>query len=78
MSHLLNCWTDSIFSDFGEERCPGGEVLLELGVRVRVAAVAAAGGAAPGHLKGGSFIRAASRGGHADYRHISNNRVANL
>lgn len=62
LSHLLGLYIG--FPIFGEERCPRGEVLLKLGVRVRVAAVAAAGGAAPGHLEGGSFVRAASRACH--------------
>ena len=63
-SHLLNIHVS--FPAFGEERCPGGEVLLKLGVRVFLTAVAAAGGAAPGHLEGGSFVRASRLACHAD------------
>lgn len=58
---------DISFPGFREERCPGGEVLLKLGVGVFLAAVAAAGGAAPGHLEGGGFVRAASLVCHDDY-----------
>lgn len=68
-SHLLNVNINVCFPCFGEERCPGGEVLLKLGVGVLLAAVAAAGGAAPGHLERGSFVRAASLVCHADYRY---------
>ena len=55
-----------MFPGFGEEGRPGGEVLLELGVGVLLAAVAAAGGAAPGHLEGGRLVRGAGRVRHAD------------
>lgn len=66
-SHLLHVSINVSFPGFGEERCPGGEILLKLGVGVLLAAVAAAGGAAPGHLEGGSLVRAASLVCHADY-----------
>lgn len=68
-SHLLNVSTDVSFPRFGEERGPSGEVLLKLWVGALVAAVAAAGGASPGHLEGGSFVRAARRVCHPDYRY---------
>lgn len=54
-AHLLVASIGVSFPAFGEERCPGGEVLLELGVRVLLAAVAAAGGASPGHFEGRRF-----------------------
>lgn len=66
-SHLLYVSIDVSFPAFGEERCPGGEVLLELGVGLLLAAVAAAGGAAPGQLEGGGFLRAVGLVFHHDY-----------
>lgn len=57
-SHLFN--TDDRSPCFGEERSSGGEVLLELGVRLLLAAVAAAGGTSPGHFKRRSFVGAAA------------------
>lgn len=65
-SHLLYVSIDVSFPAFGEERCPGGEVLLELGVGLLLAAVAAAGGAAPGQLEGGGFLRAVGLVFHHD------------
>lgn len=65
LSHLFNIYVR--FPCFGEERRPGGEVLLKLGLGVLLTAVAAAGGAAPGHLEGRSFFRAASGVSHPDY-----------
>lgn len=50
-SHLLLVSFGFSFPGFGKERRPGGEELLELGVRVLLAAVAAAGGASPGHFE---------------------------
>lgn len=69
-AHLLHARTDvtGVRAGFGEERRPGREVLLELGVGLLVAAVAAAGGASPGPLEGRGLLRAAGRVCHAEYR----------
>lgn len=50
-SHLLLANIDVSFPCFREERRPGGEELLELRVRVLLAAVAAAGRAPPRHFE---------------------------
>lgn len=54
-AHLLVVSIGVSFPGFGKERCPSGEVLLKLGVRVLLAAVATAGGASPGHFEGRRF-----------------------
>lgn len=59
LAHPLDSNTDGGLPSSGEEGCPGGEVLLELRVGLVLAVVAAAGRAAPGHLEGRAFIRAA-------------------
>lgn len=59
-AHLFYTSTGRSLPSFGEERCPGGEVLFELRVGLVLAAVAAAGRASPGHLEGRGFIRAAT------------------
>lgn len=76
-SHLLQASIGLSFPGFREERCPGGEVLLKLGVGVLFAAVAAAGGAAPGHLERRSFVWAASLVCHYDYSWNRNTSVNN-
>lgn len=60
IAHLFYISTGRSLPRFGEERCPGGEVLFELRVGLVLAAVAAAGRASPGHLKRRGFIRAAA------------------
>lgn len=60
IAHLLYISTDGSLPTFGEERCPGGEVLFELRVRLVLAAVAAACRASPGPLERRGFIRAAA------------------
>lgn len=57
--HLLHIHVS--FPCFGEKGGPGGEELLELGLGLLLAAVAAAGRAAPRLLEGRGFVGAAGR-----------------
>lgn len=65
-SHLLLL----LYEWFATERCSGCKVLLELGLRLLSAAVAAAGRAAPRPLEGRSLGGAARRAFHTELWHL--------